>query len=95
MRTSTRCWFGLLAVMMLFSTPRADSLGPSIACCRSFSPRRIHVVRGCYEQRPRRGCQHAFLVTNRKGRWCVRPDAAWLREKTTTGNLRCPPDLSF
>ncbi|CAN9506083.1 unnamed protein product [Ophioblennius macclurei] len=88
-----------LAVVMLLSVSEAESYVPYVGlpCCRGGSPRKVVRVKECYEQKPRKGCNHhAFLVTSRRGKqWCIDPAAQWLKDKIATAELDCRPDLSL
>ncbi|KAK5849756.1 hypothetical protein PBY51_014062 [Eleginops maclovinus] len=83
-----------LAVVMILSESQAvGAQGQRIPCLRNCTSKRIHKIQSCYEQMPRRNCNHAFRVRNHAGIHCIKADTLWLK-KMIKENLRCPPDIS-
>ncbi|KAI3355470.1 hypothetical protein L3Q82_018311 [Scortum barcoo] len=84
MTFSAGCWICLLTltVAMLFSAGEVVSSDPiGLPCCHKVNARKIHKFQACYEQFPRDDCkQHAFLIINKRGQWCISPNATWLND---------------
>ncbi|KAG7231315.1 hypothetical protein INR49_012155 [Caranx melampygus] len=80
-----------LAVVLFVSATQANTPGISLSCCFSHESTKIRRIKRCFEQTPRYDCDHhAFLIMNRRGRWCIDPAAQWLQDLIKAGKLNCP-----
>ncbi|KAK5897950.1 hypothetical protein CgunFtcFv8_015409 [Champsocephalus gunnari] len=78
---------------MLLSVSKVGAWGQPLTCRKKCTNFKVQRIQSCVEQMQRRNCKHAFVVTNKRGTRCIKPDAVWLKEMINRGELHCPPDI--